>query len=140
VSAHSFELELDGDSHAFCDCCGNRTIRIWGWLHKPDATVAAYFVSWTEQKPDHGASVDLIFGDWGDGADSTRRTHAYVRYDRLAEHGSFMVQDASEEMITLAAQKLAREDVIGTPIASFIFSMLDAIWLGDDRLYELRNP
>lgn len=140
MTQQSFELEQDGVSNAFCDCCGNRTTRIWGWLHTPDATTAAYYVTWTESKPDHGASVEIIFGEWGEGADRTRRTYASVRYDRLEAHGSFMVQDATDNMLTLAAHKLARADVIGTPLAPLIFSMLDAIWLGDNRLVELRSP
>ncbi len=140
MSDPSYELEQDGISHALCDCCGNSTTRIWGWLHTLDATVAAYYVTWTDGKPDHGASVEIIFGEWGEGADSTRRTYALIRYDQLAAHGSFMVQDATDDMLTLAAHKLARLDVIGTPLAPHIFSMLDAIWLGDNRLLELRSP
>ncbi len=39
----------------------------------------------------------------------------------------------------LASSHLKRSEVIGTPIAPQVFAIIDAIYLGDSRLQEIRN-
>ena len=56
----------DSNNFGPCECCGNDSRRVWGWVHSPTATVAAYFVHWTLGRVfDHGANFDLIIGAWG---------------------------------------------------------------------------
>ena len=62
---------------ATCECCGSATRRVWGFVHDPDGTVAAYFVQWAVGRvADHGALFDLVLvaqtESSGAGHDATR--------------------------------------------------------------------
>jgi hypothetical protein len=37
----------------------------------------------------------------------------------------------------LAGKSLAREDVVGTPLAQLAFDVVDAVWLQDERIAEI---
>lgn len=51
-----------------CSCCGDTSRSVWGYVHGMYDPCAAYFVHWTlGQVPKHGAHIDLIIGEWGDG-------------------------------------------------------------------------
>ncbi len=142
VDWRSFEVEQSGTSEGHCDCCGSTTKRVWGLIHKDGAAVAAYFVGWAEQRPDHGASFDLILGKWG--ASATKQDRYAVALDYRIVEGShqFMVVDAHGRLTygsELADSALNRSEVIGTPLASQVFALIDAIYMGDPRLDEIRT-
>jgi hypothetical protein len=132
-----------GDSRVTgtCDCCGKTSKIASGFVHDElGAAQAAYFVHWTADHPDHGANFDLIVGRWGDGSDPLERAGVSLRF--LPKKG-FMVIDAQERPFAkgqqLFSRGLARTDVIGTPLAAWVFSLVDAVWLGDDRIDEMRQ-
>ena len=124
-----------------CDCCGNRTCGISGWIQDKEKTLAAYLVHWTESPKDHVANFDLVFGGWGEEATSADRSVASFAY-RAAEN-AFMVIDAHSRPAGraehLAAFPLTREQVVGTPLAPYLFGLLDVIWLQDERIASIRG-
>jgi hypothetical protein len=127
---------------ASCDCCGNATITVWGHVEQSEDVVASYFVRWAVGQPDHGANFDLIVGRWGDGASSHDREAISVVYRNTPEGCGFMVVDAensSAGQSELVGRALRREEVIGTELAETTFAMLDAIWLQDGRIDEVRH-
>jgi hypothetical protein len=135
------ELEVEPDgSQDFgpCECCGDRSRRVWGFVHRGDATEAAYGVHWTLGKvAEHGAHVDLILGRWGEGAE---RADRYAVSLEFRPGAGVMVIDASERDIArseLVSRALRREEVIGTPLAQRVFDLIDAIWLQDGRIAEV---
>jgi hypothetical protein len=113
--------------------------KVWGYLYNESAACAAYFVQWTLTRIDHGANFDLIIGKWGDGATAADRTVVAVAYRLTASGPQFMVIDAVGRAPKLASIALSRDQVIGKPVAKDIFAMVDAIWLGDKRIAELRG-
>ena len=133
-----FEIETDGESGGICDCCGNTTRRVWGYANHNDATFAAYFVTWTIERPEDFARVDLIIGRWGDGASPSDRSHVQLTYSILHD-GTFRVDDADHGFSSLAASSLTRAEVISTPVAETCFDLIDAIWLNDLRIAELSS-
>ena len=138
----SFETEQTGASVGHCDCCGSTTKRVWGLIHLDDVTVAAYFVGWAEQRPDHGAAFDLILGKWGDSAAREDRYAVALDYRIVESSAQFMVVDAENRRTStseLVGAVLKRSDVIGTALAPQVFAIVDAIWMGDPRLEELRT-
>lgn len=53
-----------------------------------------------------------------------------------------MIVDAQGRLTSeseLAEAALKRSDIIGTPVASQVFALIDAIYMGDPRLDELRT-
>jgi hypothetical protein len=133
-------VELDGHSEfGPCECCGHTSRRVWGYLHDDDATRAAYLVTWTPGHLDHDPAFELIVGRWGEGATAADRVRVALRCRFSGSGPQFMVVDAArgdEARRALAAAELTRAQVVGTPLATDIFAMVDAIWLGDARLGE----
>ena len=124
-----------------CDCCGQKSHSISGWVNEDSATVAAYLVHWTETRPDHGANFDLIIGSWGEDTNSTDRQAASFKYS--SSGGGFMAIDASSRPFandsTLFDQALSREEIVGSPLSSALYNLLDAIWLQDSRIAEIQG-
>jgi hypothetical protein len=131
-----------GQNTGHCDCCGTATRRVWGFVSCEGVTVAAYFVGWTIGRPDHGAAFDLIFGAWGDGAKPETRAAIALDFRVVDGTPQYMVVDAEGRppaSSDLVANALARVDVIGSPLAAQVFEIVDAVYLGDATLDELRR-
>jgi hypothetical protein len=136
------EIEPTGESTGYCDCCGSTTKRVWGFAYRDGGAVGAYFLGWAERRPDHGASIELILGNWGETA--TRQERYVIALDcRIAEASpQFMLVDAEGRLPSaddLASVALKRSEVVGTPLAPQVFALVDAIYLSDPRIEEVRN-
>jgi hypothetical protein len=126
-----------------CECCGRPGTLAWGFVNDAAAgPVCVYYVHWTHGRPDHAAHFDLIVGPWGEGTRATDRIGVSLTYRRDA--GAFTVIDAAARSFAqgqqLFARALRREDVVATPISATGYRMVDAIWLGDSRIGEVRAP
>jgi hypothetical protein len=126
-----------------CECCGNNSRRVWGFVHSPSTAVAAYFVHWTLSRVrDHGANFDLIIGKWGNGSSARDRVLVSLAY-RVDDGGpSFMVIDSADRPAAsseLVSKALARSDVVGTLMARQAFDIVDAILSQDPRVTELQH-
>lgn len=144
LKAEDLSVELmDQRTSGVCPCCNNMTRTVWGAVRAKDRPVAIYYVNWTQNGPDHGARIDLIMGEWGDHTSAAQRRLVSVEYRVTEAHTGFMVVDASKQTAALAEDiaqtPLTRNQVIGTPLAKDAFALLDAIWLGDDRLTEIHS-
>lgn len=127
-----------------CECCGTATRRVWGFVHNPAGTVAAYFVQWAVgQVPDHGALFDLILGQWGNGTTATDRVLVTLDY-RLTDKGpAFMAIDGVSRQAAkseLVGRGLARTEVVGQLIAERVFAVADTVLAEDTRIVELLGP
>ena len=124
-----------------CECCGHRSQVISGWLEDEQGTLAAYLAHWTEGKPDHGANFDFIVGQWGNAASPANRKAVSVFY-RRSDNGFIIIDAESRPFATrqaLFSRALKRQDVFGTELAQEIFQFLDAIWLQDSRIGDIRG-
>jgi hypothetical protein len=125
-----------------CDCCGRTSKTVWGDVSAMDQTLAVYYVQWTVGSSDHNPNFDLIIGTWGEGADPSQRILVSLVYQPRHEGGSFMIIDSEDRPAnsrSLCSRALKRADVIGTPLAKEVFQLVDAIWLHDSRIAEVRG-
>lgn len=124
-----------------CECCGKTTRGVSGWIEDSGKTLAAYLIHWTQSSEEHDANFDLIFGKWGDEAKPNDRSIASFAY--RASENSFMVIDSrtrpAGQSNQVASFPLTREEIVGTPLAPYLFDLLDAIWLHDPRISEVRS-
>jgi hypothetical protein len=140
----SFTLDR-GDSHESgpCQCCGDYTQRVSGFLGNDGRSEALYFVEWTKNKvAQHGAHVDLIIGPWADAAQTAERVAVSLELRHTASGPWFSVIDATHRQVAksdLVGQALTREQVIGSPLAKRVFDMVDTIWCGDERIMEVKG-
>src|SRR6187455_1276529 len=80
-----------------CSCCGANSRTVWGYVHRGDVAVAAYFVQWTlGQLERHGANFDLIVGNWGDGTSRNDRSAVSLEFSRTQRGPSFIVVDSAQ--------------------------------------------
>ena len=135
-----FEIETMGESGGHCDCCGNDSQSVWGMVHQGEATLAAYWMHWTVgHLSEPGANLDLVLGRWGDDATADDRFGVALIHRQKADGTpSLMVIDAADRPMSkgdLATTALSRAEVIGTPIAEQVFSIVDAIYEQDGRFF-----
>ena len=134
----SWELEPGGMNDLACECCGQRSRTVDGFLHEDGATRAGYLVQWTRgHVSKHGANFDLIIGRWGEEAGRDERFVVSLVYH---QETGFTVIDAADRPAAesdLAARALARKEVIGTDLAAEVFAMVDLVWLRDARISEI---
>ena len=136
----SFEVETMGESGGHCDCCGNDSQSVWGMVHQGEATLAAYWMHWTVgHLSEPGANLDLVLGRWGDDATADDRFGVALIHHRQADGTpSLIVIDAADRPFSkgqLATTALSRAEVIGTPIAERVFSLVEAIYKQDGRFF-----
>ena len=130
----------DGESGGHCDCCGNETRTVWGYVYSQDAALAAYFVSWTRSNPQHYPNIDLLIGTWGGDTTNVRRLVSWLF---KPEGPSFMVIDAASRPAassSLCSRALSRAEALADEeLMDSARSVLDAVWLGDERVSEVKN-
>ncbi len=137
---HNLQLFIEPkDEQTFgpCDCCGNMTQRVWGYVYDNDDALATYFVEWTPAHVEQSANYDLIVGRWGDNTSASDRVAIALKYRYLHSGPAFMVINADDRPVARNAnvgKALMRDQVIGTELAGTAFAICDEIFLHDARL------
>ncbi len=140
LEASDLEVEPYGEDGGHCDCCGNESKSIWGFVHNfSGETLACYYMQWTVGASfvTHPANFDIICGAWGDAASSADRCAISLSYFENDDGPAVRVIDASNRPVAsneLVGSALTRDDVIGTPLADDVFAIFDAVILQDKRL------
>jgi ADP-ribosylglycohydrolase len=140
--AGAFQVELLGrKDFGPCECCGADSRTVWGFVSGRES--ASYFVHWTLGRvPEKGAHFDLVMGEWGEHTTDADRFAVSLAFRQTDMGPSFMVVDAGSRRIAaspLVARTMRRDEVIGTPLAKRVFDIVDAVWLSDPRIAELRG-
>jgi hypothetical protein len=80
-------------------------------------------------------------GQCGTGTTKADRYLVSLEFRRTERGPEFMVIDASQRQVgaELAHRGLLRDEVIGTPLAKQAFDIVDAIWIQDPRIGEVRG-
>ena|ERR1043165_537129 len=126
-----------------CGCWGDVSRLATGMVRLNDEPYAIYQVHWTSNHVvKHGAEFYLIlgeFGEWATAADTFAvALHFFVESNRFG----FAVVDADKTSISshpLVGRALSRANVIDTPLAQEVFDLIDAIWLEDENIAEVRD-
>jgi hypothetical protein len=140
----NLHIEIGGENKpTLCECCGNETKTIWGYIYDGDNAVSAYFVQWTCNKKEHSPNFDFLIGTWGDDFINDKKLISFIYNPTNEDGGEFMVIDSSERPAAnsaLCTVALSREEVINDgDIMGSVTDMIDAIWLGDPRIEEIKN-
>jgi hypothetical protein len=142
MATSAFEIEPEDERiTGRCECCGNISRSVWGFVRRDREPFAAYFVHWTQgHVADSGANFDLILGEWGEGTRPQDRCTVSLIYRFTDSGAGFMVIDAGTRDLAqsdLVCQALSRAEVIGQPIAHDVFMLCDAILTQEERVAEL---
>lgn len=97
-------------------------------------------MNWTLGAVDtHGAMFHFILGKWGEDATEADRVAACLEFQAGT---GFIVRDSADRPAAssdLTERALRREEIIDTPLAQQLFDLVDAVWLQDDRIAEIRE-
>lgn len=139
-----FSLEQSDQSGGHCDCCGKETVRVNGDVFHGEEFVSIYTVAWTKGQRSHGAEFSFIFGGWGEG--TTPMDRSVILLDFYCSHergfGFGIADDVLQRRGNLkefASNSLDRDALIGSPFASYLFAVSDAVYMKETRLDELRK-
>jgi len=138
-------LEIDPQNQRLfgpCECCGQMTSRVWGYVYRSDEALAAYYVEWTPGHDSKQANFDLILGKWGEDTTPEDRQAVALEFRQLETGPAFRVIDAKDRKIgssSLVSVALDRSAVVDTPISAVAFAICGAIFLDDPRIDELRT-
>ena len=126
-----------------CECCGELSRSASGMVRRDEEPYALYQVLWTSNEVlRHGAEFYLILGEFGEGTTAADKFAVAVHFFIEEERHGFMVLDADKTHIgshPLVGRALQRAEVVGTPLAQEVFDLVDAIWLQDENLAEIRD-
>ncbi|EEF61671.1 hypothetical protein [Pedosphaera parvula] len=126
-----------------CECCGGQNRMLSGFVYRDGFAYAAYRAHWTIGRVGiHGAGFYVFLGDWGEESTAEQRVAVSVSFAIHEGKPGFMVVDPGQIAIAPnpeIGKGLKRSEVIGTPMANEVFEVLDAIWLQDERIAEVRN-
>ena len=138
IAAPSLTLEqADQRDTGTCEHCGHNSRVLTGYISRDGRTRAAYFVHWTLGISEHPANFDLIIGEWGEGTIPPQKFAVSLLYRNDAEQRGFMVIDATGRLFAKSAmvgRALTRVQVVGTPLATEVFELVDFILLNDPRV------
>ena len=126
-----------------CECCGDISRHVRGLVRLNDELYAAYEVHWTMQKvASYGAEFYIILGKWGEDTTAADKFAVALHYFVEPDRSGFAVVDADKTSISsdpLVGRGLPRASVIDTPLATEVFDLVDAIWLEDENIAEVRD-
>jgi len=129
------------ETSSTCECCGKVSKTICGDVSITERTLAIYYVQWTVGSAEHFPNIDLVLGPWGADADPGERVLISLAYNPGPDGGGFTIIDSEARPANnraLCGRAFKREEVIGTPFAQEAFQLVDAIWLGDPRIEEVK--
>lgn len=119
-----------------CDACGEKSRLATGFVRGRGGETA-YAVHWTAEEVDQqGAYFDLLM------AQDPESLAITLEFRITAEGPRFMVTDALGRHAwnqVPGVRRLAREDVMASPLADLAFAIVDAIWVQDARIQELHG-
>lgn len=136
----SIELGKENDTGP-CDCCGQMSRTVWGYLSVDSVARAVYYVNWTlGEVKKHGAIIDLVLGEWGDDSTPAKRVAVSIVYrvgPNGAEFFSIDPDNRPHANAGLADHWIPGRHVFGNPVAADSYAFMHAILGQDPRLAEL---
>ena len=152
-----FTLEQGESDEGLCECCGKTTKTIWGFIHRNNKCRAVYYVSWTMEHREQGATFLVCMGDWEAEEPADRQSFA-LRLKMMPSGAAFMVVDAvktqwakkdAEQNETAEGETpqkdilgvmLDRETALASPLKTDVFAIADLILDQDKRIKPFLKP
>lgn len=122
-----------------CECCGNMTQTIWGYIFEDRAPAAVYYARWTKGKPDDDAIIAISIGEWGSHSRPQDRNCVAMRCKLVSGQPQFMIIDAATtpwQSAEVLGVMLSRDQVLSSDISQRAYSMIDCVVEEDLRFSE----
>lgn len=94
-----YELRLEyGDpiNPTNCDCCGNTSNTVTGFIYNDDFAHGVYFGRWTDGHLPKEIKLTICIGEWGEGSNPNNRDSINLRIRGKEEGFRMMITDSIE--------------------------------------------
>jgi len=134
------DIDVEGskEERTPCECCGKWTIEVRGDLLKSNEWIAFYWVRFAQGHPESSPTIHCGTGDWSESAADDQRWLFGVEYNLEAKGFHLLDLRIDHEQALPNYTALNRDEILGTQFAQDAFAMIDAIWMKDPHLEELR--
>ena len=122
---------------ALCQCCGNETRRVYGFVFQDSNAYAVYFAAWTVGHVETGVAIAICLGDWGEDSSPTGRYCVSLMCRATDDQFQFTVIDPTQSPwadITLVGKRLRREEALAHPEAGEFFHIAEHVISDDPRV------
>jgi hypothetical protein len=97
MSVARITIELgEAKEPTYCECCGNKTLTVHGFVYNNNDAHAVYFASWTIGHMEKGVTIAIGLGEWGDGASLSQRRSVGLECRTTEEQIQFAVIDPEQ--------------------------------------------
>ena len=125
----------DINESGICECCGNATLLLVSDLQADGKSYCDYSIRWTKGREMDPWGIFLVTFDG--------EKNIGISIEYRAMENAFMIANSDrfswpKEMLKKEIIFAEREDLIGTPIANWIFQILDYLW-ANEKLPLERN-
>ena len=133
-------IEMGPDKPPFkCECCGEKSQTVHGFVYSNDNAHAVYYAGWSEGHPDQGVCMAISVGEWGDGADPANRRCVTMDCRIRDDQFQFSVFDADQSSwsdVAHLGEKLSRNAALSDPQIGVYFHIAEHIISDDIRVVE----
>lgn len=119
--------------HTACNCCGRPTTVVTGYLEVGALSAGWYTIGVTHDTRDHLPLCRLYIGDWTEHATPDERWGIRIG---IAPDGPQLLDwsEAEQAEARPVFTPLSRPQVLGTPLESQLWALMDTIRNADSRL------
>jgi len=139
----SFRIEQGSEAIVGnCGTCGHETKTFRGFVYDGDGAFAVYVCIVTVSHPENGVSMAISMRGWGNGADKDAKECVALEWRVINGSPGCRVLDAPGsrwEREGVLGRMLSREDAFSSGRAKEAFSISDAVWMNDPRLFQALN-
>ena len=121
-----------------CDCCGHTTHTINGYIYADGNAYATYYARWTELQPEHGMTLLISIGGWGDD-DTSERVAVALECRVVNRAPGFRVNEPDTSPWwgrPIFGRVLSRDEALGSDLRPAFFAIADELAFHDPRIHE----
>lgn len=134
----TLHVELgDADRPSRCECCGQVTRTVHGFVYRGDDAYAVYYAGWSEGHADRGVTMAIAVGEWGDDSAVSDRTSIGLRARSTASQIEFAVLDPDESPwghTDLLGAMVPRAVALKHRVLKVIFEIAERVVRDDSRV------
>ncbi len=82
----------------YCECCGNKTETVYGFVYNNNDAYAVYFASWTIGHLERGVTMAIGLGGWAEGGIPDQRRSVGFECRTTEDQIQFAVIDPEQSL------------------------------------------
>ena len=126
----------------YCECCGNKTETVHGFVYNNNDAFAVYFASWTIGHSSKAVTIAIGLGDWGEGATPKQRHSIGLECRTTEDQIQFAVIDPEQSpwgRTEFIGRMLPRQEALKDSAIKKFFHIAEHVIHDDPRISSYIN-